>query len=293
MDQVSTDWRAAIGRLDGAYSPNTLRAYRADFELFERWCHANAKIPLPASPASVAEFISSRAAFDASTTLKRRLSGVRKVHRLLKLPNPVDDEDVAISLRRALRQKRRRPKQALGLTSQILNEMLDACDDSLTGLRNRAMLQVGYDTLCRRSELVALCLEDLRRTSDGGAQILIRRSKTDPFGDGRIGRISAQSMRALDQWIQAAGIKEGGIFRRINGSIIGADFLHPFTINRTIKSLAIQAGYTAEFANQLSGHSLRIGAAQDLMSSGRDVVAIMKAGGWRSINVVARYIEAA
>ena len=293
MNSLKQDWRVSIHKLEGAYSPNTLRAYRADFELFERWCQANAKIPLPASPSSVAEFISSRAPFDASTTLKRRLSGVRKVHRLLKLPNPVDDEDVAISLRRALRQKRRRPKQALGLTSQILNEMLDACDDSLAGLRNRAMLQVGYDTLCRRSELVALCLEDLRRTSDGEAQILIRRSKTDPFGDGRVGRISAQGLSALNQWHQASDIQAGPMFRRINGSSVGADFLNPYTINRIIKNLAQRAGYTKEVASHLSGHSLRVGAAQDLMSGGRDVLAIMKAGGWRSINVVARYIEAA
>lgn len=146
--------------------------------------------------------------------------------------------------------------------------MLDACDDSLTGLRNRALLLVGYHNLCRRSELVALCLEDLRRTSDGGAQIPIRRSKTDPFGDGRIGRISAQGLRALNQWHQASAIQAGPMFRRINGSSVGADFLHPSTINRIIKNLAHRAGYTEEIASHLSGHSLRVGAAQDLMSGG-------------------------
>ena len=103
----------------------------------------------------------------------------------MRLVSPTEDEDVAIALRRAFRQKRRRPKQALGITSERLERLLTACGEDLKGARDRAMLKVGYDTLCRRAELVALRVEDIEEDGNGGARILIRRSKNDPFGDGR------------------------------------------------------------------------------------------------------------
>ena len=148
------DWRAAIQRLDGAYSEHTLRSYRSDFTIFDRWCLGNHRVPLPATPQVVADFIAADAVKSASSTLKRRLSAIRKVHRLFRMPCPVDDEEVAIALRRAMRSKRRRPRQALGLTSTLRDQLIAACPDTLIGLRDRAMIAIGYDTLDRRSELV-------------------------------------------------------------------------------------------------------------------------------------------
>jgi integrase/recombinase XerD len=179
------DWRSAIERLNGAYSENTLRGYRGDFARFEDWCLGAKRRALPASPETVAAFVAHDAIKSSSSTLRRRLAGIRKVHRLLRLGNPVEDEEVLIAMRRALRTKPRRQKQAQGLTRNVRDKLLAACPKSLLGLRNHALIAVGYDTLCRRAELVSLCLEDLAPLENGAMSILVRRAKNDPFGDGR------------------------------------------------------------------------------------------------------------
>ena len=79
------------------------------------------------------------------------LAGIRKVHRLMRLPNPAEDEEVLLAMRRALRTKPRRPKQAYGLTKKLRDKLIAACPNDLLGIRNRALIAVGYDTLCRRS----------------------------------------------------------------------------------------------------------------------------------------------
>ena len=99
------NWGDALARLDGAYSEHTLRGYRSDFARFVAWCEAVGQTPLPASPETVAEFVADQATTCLPATLKRRLAGIRKLHRLMRLPNPVTDEEVLLALRRALRTK--------------------------------------------------------------------------------------------------------------------------------------------------------------------------------------------
>jgi integrase/recombinase XerD len=195
------DWRSAIARLEGAYSENTLRSYRADFALFEVWCQRTGCGALPASPESVASFITHEAIKLAPSTLRRRLAGIRKVHRLLRLENPAEDEEVLIAMRRALRTKPRRQRQARGLTRELRDKLISACPDNLLGLRNRALIAVGYDTLCRRAELVSLRLEDLTPLENSAMSILVRRAKNDPFGDGRFGYLTPPTVKFLQAWL--------------------------------------------------------------------------------------------
>jgi site-specific recombinase XerD len=194
---TAKDWRKAIDRLQGAYSENTLRSYRGDFGLFDEWCRKSYRDALPASPETVAAFITHDAVKSSPSTLRRRLSGIRKVHGLLRLQSPVEDEEVQIAMRRALRSKPRRQKQAHGLTRKLRDQLLTACPDTLLGLRNRALIAVGYDTLCRRSELVWLRLEDLSPLEGSAMSILIRRAKNDPFGDGRLGYLTPATVQIL------------------------------------------------------------------------------------------------
>src|ERR1700730_7444455 len=113
------DCRSESARLEGAYSENTLRSYRADFAVFEQWCRQAACSALPASPETVAAFVAHDAVKSPPATLRRRLAGIRKVHRLLRLENPVEDEEVLIAMRRALRTKPRRQKKAHGKAGVI------------------------------------------------------------------------------------------------------------------------------------------------------------------------------
>ena len=285
------DWPQAIDRLEGAYATSTLRAYRADFTCFFDWCLATTQIPLPASPETVAAFIAHDAVKSSPATLRRRLAGIRKVHRLLRLENPVDDEDVSIAMRRALRTKPRRQKQALGLTRTLRDQLIASCTDTLPGKRDRALIAVGYDTLCRRSELVSLRTEDLSPLENGAMSILVRRAKNDPFGDGRYGFITPPTMKFLNEWLDAAKLKEGFLFRRITRDWIGPSALHPYSVNRILKQAARKAGLSVQMVADLSGHSMRVGAAQDLIADGLGILPIMQAGGWKSTNVIGRYVE--
>ena len=206
----------------------------------------------------------------------------------------MDDEVVSIALRRALRAKRRRPKQALGLNADLRRQLIDACPaDGLHGLRDRALIAVGYDSLCRRSELVGLLIEDLRPLPDGGARILVRRAKTDPFGDGRWAHLSPPTMDHLKAWLAAAAIIDGPLLRPLIAGKVGTAPMNPVAVNRTLKNAARRAGLSEDVAAGLSGHSMRIGAAQDLMRAGRDLLHIMTAGGWTSPTVVGGYVREA
>ncbi len=289
----ASSWRAAIARLDGAYSENTLRSYRADFAAFEAWCRTSRLRPLPASPQAVAGFITAVAPKFSPSTLRRRLGGIRKVHRLMRLPNPVEDEEVLLAMRRVLRSKPRRPKQAYGLTRNLRDKLIAASPNTLIGIRKRAIKAVGYDTQCRRSELVGLRVEDLSKLEHGAMSILVRRAKNDPFGDGRLGYLTPKTVTLLKKWLKASNIKDGWLFRRIYGNRIGSHYLHPYTVTRIIKELAEAAGLETSLVRQLSGHSMRVGAAQDMMASGIGILPVMQAGGWRSMNIVGRYVQEA
>jgi site-specific recombinase XerD len=290
-DAGNRDWASALNRLNGAYSENTLRGYRTDFRLFEAWCAAADVSALPATPTVVAAFLAAAPLEVSSSTLRRRLASIRKVHRLFRECDPTKDEDVLIALRRALRSRHRRQTQAYGLTAELRDQILTACGDDLAGLRDKALIAVGYDTLCRRSELVALTVDDVQCAEDGSALALIRRAKNDPFGDGRDGYLSARSVQMLESWLGAANIESGWVFRRVSQSGIGANALHPHSVGRILKQRAVLAGVPAEVAERISGHSMRVGAAQDMMASGMGLLPIMRSGGWKSANVVARYVQ--
>ena len=183
----TVDWRSEFTRLDGAYAASTMRSYRADVEIFDRWCQKNGMDAFPASVATVCAFLQEQGRLIAPSSVRRRLYAIRKIHSLLRLPDPTRDEEVQLTYRRINRGKAMRPKQAKALTQAYLERFVAAEPDTAWGLRNRAMLALGYELLTRRSELVALRDEDLEFRQDGTLRVLIRRSKADPFGAGRLG----------------------------------------------------------------------------------------------------------
>ena len=291
MSPDDRHWQAALQRLEGAYSPNTLRAYRKDFEIFAAWCEENGFPCLPAAPETVALYVADHSDEHAATTIRRRLAGIRKIHQLLRMPNPVTDEDVRIEVRRAQRKKPSRPNQALGLNRGLRDRLIAACGTDLIGLRNQALIAVGYDTLCRRSELVLLRVEDITTNQRGVTSVLVRRAKNDPHGQGRLAQVSRQTMEFLETWFRAAEITEGPMFRAVWGPTVGDQALNPYAVTRILKSVARLADLDEATVGGISGHSMRVGAAQDLMVKGFGVLQIMRAGGWKSIETVGRYVE--
>jgi integrase/recombinase XerD len=284
-------WRSALSRMEGAYAVNTIRSYRADFTIFEGWCRRERRTALPATPETVAAFVLAQSKSAAPATVSRRRAAIAKIHRLLKLDSPVSTEEVNLATRTMFRQKGRRQDQALGLTNSLKQKLIKACPADLRGLRDRALIAVGYDTLCRRAELVRLQIDDLRIKPDGSGTMLVRKSKADQLGSGRLAYLSAEALAHLQRWLRAANLDTGAIFRGIRGTQLMPDALHPYSVARVLKGLAYDAGLEKTLIAKLSGHSMRVGAAQDMAAAGIDLGAIMHAGGWKSPDMVMRYIE--
>src|SRR5690606_38644639 len=184
------------------YSDQTLRSYRSDFSAFETWCMEAKKTAAPADPLTVASYLHARQDLLKPSTLRRRVCAVRKIHRLCGLPDPTGDEEVLLALRRARRRQPSRPTQALGITAELRDRLLAACSNDLIGLRDKVLVSVGFDTLCRRGELVALAVGDFTLNARGCFTVLVRRAKNDPEGAGRTCNLSSATTRLVQEWLE-------------------------------------------------------------------------------------------
>lgn len=282
------DLDATFARCAGAYSHNTLRGYRNDLKHFQAWCEKRQLAWLPAAPATIAAFVDEQAQDKAIATIKHRVDAIKFAHRMEDLSSPTDNSTVYLALRRARRAKPRRPHQSAGLTSGLLDKIVAACPDSLSGLRDAALLSVGYDTLCRSYELAAMKIEHL---NEDCSRIRIPLSKSDPFGEGRIAYLSAATAKRLRAWLTAAALSDGPLFRGLHTCKVSKRQLATSSIRRLIKTAAKRAGVDSVTVQSLSGHSMRVGAAQDMMVAGEDMIGIMHAGGWKTHSVLSRYVE--
>jgi integrase len=159
----------------------------------------------------------------------------------------------------------------------------------MKGRHDRALPALAYDTLCRRSELVALRVTDIETDAEGDATVLIARSKTDQEGVGMVRYIAPDTRRHLEAWISAAGIADGALFRSVGrgGRVGGA--LDTGDVARIFKRMAAAAGISPDAVASISGHSSRVGAAQDMVRHSVELPAVMQAGGWRTAEMVGRY----
>ncbi len=282
-----------IHRIEGAYAPATLRAYKANFQAFIEFCDGKGFEACPASPESVAAYISriSETGLKASS-IRIAVAAISGIHRFNRFPDPTKDPDVVIEVRRMHRRLGREAKQAYAINVQQLEQMVKSAEDSLRGLRDKAILLLAYDSLCRRSELVSLRLEDVYGL-DGieELRIRLRKSKTDQEALGRWLHMTERSRNAVRNWLEAAKISEGMLFRGVRPGNHLSEKLNTGAINKIYKRLAKRAALDAQIVEQISGHSLRVGAAQDLMSAGATMPVLMQRGRWTKPDTVMRYLE--
>lgn len=210
-----------IEKMLGAYADSTIRAYRDDFGAFINYCLENELNCLPAEPQAICGFIRQLVEDGrTSASIRRLMSGITTVHKLNSYQDPTKDPDITLEMRRMHRKIGRNSKQAFGLTANILEKLIGVTDAGNSGARDRALLLIAYDTLCRRSELTALVIEDIKFIDEGKstkASILIRRSKTDQFGQGRRLLLSEVTTKALREWVKRRGNPQcGELFRGVN-----------------------------------------------------------------------------
>jgi site-specific recombinase XerD len=202
--------------IEGAYAPNTIRAYKADMGEFILYCAKNSTCALPAAPVDNAKFLlTTMSSGIKSATIRRKVASISAVHRLSNFDDPTKHTEVKLCVRKINRQLGSRFDQAYPVTRAVMDKLLAFCCDDLRGLRNKALLLLAYDSMRRRAELVSLRIEDIQMSDKGTCSILLRRSKTDQTSSGHWIHLSKETTILLNTWLQAADISAGFILRGI------------------------------------------------------------------------------
>lgn len=291
----------------GTLAPASERALRGDVLRFSRWCADAGCRDLPASADTVAAFVDAMSdAGKAPASIRRAVSSISTFHRAAQAENPATTKIVTDALKRLHRERGRAQRQAAPITDDLVVRMLEASAEprvqprsrgrvrarpGLGGLRDRALLATAYATLARRGELVALLAEDLHTDADGWGTIAIHRSKTDQQGEGAVAGIAPDAMAHLQVWLSAAGITHGPVFRNVDRHGRVGTALEAGSVSRIFKAMALAAGLKAKGATDFSGHSTRVGGAQDLIRFKADMAGAMAVGRWKSTAMLTRYTK--
>lgn len=277
-------------------SANTIRAYRADWSGFQDWCAGRGLRSLPATPGTVANYASSLAGAGRKVpTIARKMAAIRYYHRAAGQDNPVDHGGVAAILKGIRRRVGTAPKQKAAATVDIIHRLLAHIPaDTLQGVRDRAIILLGFAGAFRRSELVGIGLEDLTFTEQG-LDVFLPRSKTDQEGNGAtVAILNGKALRPADavrEWIEAAGITSGKLFRQVGrAGIVQEEELSAQSVGLVIKRLAAAAKLDVA---SLSAHSLRAGFITSAAEHRASISRIMEVSRHRDPRTVETYVRRA
>ncbi len=290
-DGVGEPLTAYLEAARGAFSRNTERALRADVQIFAAWCRRHVRAAFPASAATVVAFVDEMARVKTPATVRRYVSSIASLHKALRQTNPLESAAVRFALQRMHRLRGRRQAQVQGLTWPLRNRLLDAAGDRLIDDRNRALLAVAYDTLLRRSELVALDVSDLLEEIDGTATLLVRSGKTDADGRGAMLYLARDTVQLVKTWLELGGVGGGRLFRSVRKDDAVGERLDASQVPRIYKGMARRAGLPGDIVDTLAGHSTRVGPVQDMIACGIGLPAILQSGRWQTTRMVQRYGE--
>ena len=227
----------------------------------------------------------------APATVRRYVASIAVAHKAIGCGKTLASPVVRLALKRMHRRKGRRQEQAGGLTWPLRERLLDAAGDRLIDDRNRALLAVAYDAMLRRAELTALQVTDLFVEMPGDATLLVRRSKTDTEGRGETVYVARDTVRLVRVWLERSGVADGRLFRSVHKCGALGERLDPSQVPRIFKEMACRAGLPEALVAGMSGHSARVGAAQDMIAAGIELPNILQAGRWKTTSMVNRYGE--
>jgi integrase len=277
-----------------ARSPRTVRAYAADWRHFTNWCAERGVERLPATLETLVSYVADQAASGLRpSTIGRRLVAINREHKVANLPPPGLTQELREVMAGVRRTHGTAPRQVSAILTDDLRAMLAATPDSLRGQRNRALLLLGFAGAFRRSELVALNVEDLELQRNG-VVVTLRRSKTDQEAQSRRIGVPYGSteltcpVRALQAWLELAEITKGPVFRAVDRHGNMGDRLGDHAVARLVKEHAVLVGLDP---TRYAGHSLRAGLATSAADGGASDRAIMRQTGHRSAAMVNRYVR--
>lgn len=315
-----------------AMAEATKAAIAADLDCWRDWCDGDSRSPLPADPEDIVLYLNALDALGKKpATLARRVASLGSVHRMVGIAidvAPTDAPMVRAALKAIRRQRGALQRQAAPLRlgkaldrhapkGFTLVALLGACGGDLQGLRDAALLSLGYDAGLRVSELTRVEVGQIDLQDDGSATLFIPFSKTDQEHEGAWAWLSVETIRRVDAWREASAIEDGLLFRRVGVDrrrasqsdpdmalaqttyTIGENALTRQGVNGIYRRVALAAydmglvtlagGKLLDAIQALSTHSLRVGLTQDLFAAGEDGTGIAQALRWSSPTTALRY----
>ncbi len=282
---------------------NTLEAYRGDINDFTDWCKARGIESDPPCPGGVvAEYLAQVADKRKLATVRRRLAALNWWHTLKGHIPPGKTPEVIMTLdgiKRTKAQAGEHTEAKRAIVVEELRKIVFGVPETRRGIRDRALILMGFGGALRRSELVRLRVRDVRNEADG-LRITIPYSKTDQFGEGQTvgvnyGRDSNLCpVLVYRYWRQVSEIKSGFVFRPIDrwGNISDDDVhLSEDAVALILKRAARRALGRDFPCNDVSGHSLRAGYATSSAIGGGDIMAIKKQMRHKSVETTMKYVR--
>jgi len=277
---------------EASKADNTRRAYLSDWRSWSTWCESHGVCPLPAHPDTVSAYLADKAGTVKVSTLRRHLATVSKAHQVAGLANPCRETLVRDTVSGLRRTHGTATDEAPGLLADQLGQTLDTLGGDLSGVRDRALLLVGWCAGLRRSEIAGLVWSDLADDPDG-LVLTLRRSKTDQEGAGRQVGIARQAnparcpVVALEQWREASNPDpESPVFVQVTRwGTLKTSHLTGQAIALIIQRRTKGAGLPTHYR----GHSLRKGLVQTAHLAGVSDSAVMATTGHQSVTMLRRY----
>ena len=304
MNELVTDLKTlheeTLNNLKSSKANNTLRAYKSDFKDFGSFCAKHSFDALPTDPKIVSLYLTHLSKNAKISTLRRRLVSISMIHKIkghyLDTKHPLIIENLmGIKRTKGSIQKGKKPL-LINHLKLIINVINEQSFEEIKKARDKAIVLIGFGGGFRRTELVSLDHEDLEFVPEG-LKIVIKRSKTDQFGEGMTKGLPYFSnhdycpVMNLKKWLELSKIKTGPIFRRFaKGSSITNNRLTDQTVVLLIKNYLNLAGIDN---SNFAGHSLRSGFATVAAESGADERSIMAMTGHKTTQMVRRYIKEA
>jgi site-specific recombinase XerD len=281
--------------IEEGISQHTREAYERDWQQFVAWCEQYHLPSMPASPETIACYMTAMATTDHKySTLSRYMAAISAIHQHAGHPSPTQHAAVRAVMRGIRRRIGVTARQVDALMTDDMRRIMAVLPETLKGRRDRALLLLGYAGAFRRSELVAFDVADLTFREEG-VVICLRRSKTDQEGEGRWVAIPFGTheetcpVRALKSWLESSGITGGALFRGINRhDKLCSERLSDRAVANLIKKMVKEIGLDPK---RYSGHSLRAGHCTAAARAGANERSIMQQTGHRSNVMVQRYIR--
>ena len=290
-------------------SENTVRAYESDLRILFTYLRDRGQPDqLPVDPLLVVAFVSAESRPDKSpgqqrepraiSTIERRIAAIGKAHQLAGLRDPTKDQRVRDALTGARRRLHEAPSHAKDpLELEDLDHMLaEIPTDTHVGRRDRAILLTGIAATLRRSEIVAIDVEDVKFEAEG-MLLSIQKSKTDQTGAGETlaiaygDRKDLCAVRALRAWLDGAAITSGAIFRRVRRhDQLTGDRLTDKSVALIVKKHSEAAGLNPDL---LAGHSLRSGGTTAAVREGHNERELARLTRHKDLSVLRGYIRRA